>query len=944
MADSIFTLTSTNPFGLNDVGSLASPVFVDIDGDKDLDAFVGNDDGNTLFFKNSGTINSPTFVAPISNPFGLSDVGSLASPAFVDIDGDGDLDAFVGNGGRGYDVYISDGGDTLYFKNIGSSSNPIFAAAITNPFGLSNVKWGANPTFADIDGDGDMDALIGSGYYGGDTTFFRNTGTATNPLFASAPSFGLIGVGYYASPTFVDIDDDKDLDALLGAGSGNIVFQRNTGTISNPVFAAASYNPLDLVDVGSGADPTFVDIDGDGDLDAFVGNGDTPFFRNIGTANNPNFAAPVTNPFGLSNVQGTSPTFVDIDDDGDKDAFVGNNDGNTIFFRNTGTTSNPAFATPETNPYGLSNVGRSGVNPIIFADIDSDGDSDAFVNSSFFENKGTASSPVFAAPIYSPFGLDAIAGSEYNLTLADIDGDGDLDAFVEYHYNGYNVYNGYGFFKNIGTASSPEFAPIRDSFGFNDAGYNAPTFADIDGDGDLDAFGGNWNGNTLFFENTGTINNPLFAAASNPLGFSNVGKHAVPAFADIDSDGDLDAFIGNSAGNTQFFVNNGLLLASKPGNDTLTGTPSNNDTATYASATAAVTVSLNLSTQQNTIGAGLDTITKIENLIGSVFADNLTGNSANNILEGKGGNDTLRGWSGADMMIGGLGNDTYFVENVGDVVTEKLNEGTDTVSSRLTYTLPANVENLILTGTGTINGTGNSQSNIIHGNNAANQLNGGDGNDTLNGGAGDDTLTGWSGADTMIGGLGNDTYFVENVGDVVTEKFNEGTDTVSSRLTYTLPANVENLTLTGTSTVNGTGNGQANVIIGNNVSNQLSGGVGNDTLDGGLGANKLTGGSGNDNFKFTTKGHIDTITDYNVLNDTIQLENAVFTALTATGILAASQFKIGTKALDANDFIIYNKTAGALLYDADGNGAGAAVQIATIGAGLNMTNADIVVI
>ncbi len=108
--------------------------------------------------------------------------------------------------------------------------------------------------------------------------------------------------------------------------------------------------------------------------------------------------------------------------------------------------------------------------------------------------------------------------------------------------------------------------------------------------------------------------------------------------------------------------------------------------------------------------------------------------------------------------------------------------------------------------------------------------------------------------------------------------------------------------------------------------------------------NVLTGGIGKDSFKFTTTGHIDTITDFSVIDDTIILENAVFAALTTTGKLAASQFRIGTNALDADDFIIYNNATGVLLYDGDGNGAGAAVQIATLTGGLSMTNADIVVI
>jgi serralysin len=218
---------------------------------------------------------------------------------------------------------------------------------------------------------------------------------------------------------------------------------------------------------------------------------------------------------------------------------------------------------------------------------------------------------------------------------------------------------------------------------------------------------------------------------------------------------------------------------------------------------------------------------------------------------------------------------------------------------------------------------------------AVNQLNGGLGNDTLNGGAD---------ADTMIGGLGNDNYVVDNVGDAVTENLNEGTDRISSSVTYTLPANVENLTLTGTTAINGSGNGLANILIGNSAANQLNGGGGNDTLDGGTGNNTLTGGAGQDIFRLTTAGHIDAITDFVVVDDTIQLENAVFTALATPGTLAAGQLRIGAQALDANDFIIYNNATGALLYDANGNGAGAAVQIATLSAGLAVTNADFVVI
>lgn len=185
---------------------------------------------------------------------------------------------------------------------------------------------------------------------------------------------------------------------------------------------------------------------------------------------------------------------------------------------------------------------------------------------------------------------------------------------------------------------------------------------------------------------------------------------------------------------------------------------------------------------------------------------------------------------------------------------------------------------------------------------------------------------------------------VDNVGDIVTESVNEGTDKISASITRTLPANVENLTLTGASAINGTGNGLANVLIGNSGANQLNGSGGNDKLNGGTGTNTLTGGAGKDIFQFVTAGHIDTITDFVVADDTIQLENAVYTGLTTLGTLAADQFRIGSKALDANDFIIYNNSTGALIYDADGHGAGVAQQVATLSTGLAMTNADIVVI
>jgi len=141
MTDPNFSAPINNPFNLTDVGYLAKPTFADIDGDGDLDAFVGNSNGNTLFYRNMGTASAPSFAAPpVTNPFGLMNVGLDAAPTLVDIDNDGDLDAFVGN-------YY---GNTLFYRNTGTASAPSFAPPVTNPFGLMNVGLYAAPTLVHL--------------------------------------------------------------------------------------------------------------------------------------------------------------------------------------------------------------------------------------------------------------------------------------------------------------------------------------------------------------------------------------------------------------------------------------------------------------------------------------------------------------------------------------------------------------------------------------------------------------------------------------------------------------------------------------------------------------------------------------------------------------------------------------------------------------------------
>ena len=219
----------------------------------------------------------------------------------------------------------------------------------------------------------------------GNTIFMENTGSASVPIFGAAQTnpFGLVPVGTFHGPALGDMDDDGDLDMLVGVRAGDLVYQENGGSASVPAFEAPQINPFGLTSLGadSYALPALGDIDGDGDLDALVGNlaGDVLFFENNGTAAAPSFGLPETNPFGLQRVAAGSgaPTFDDVDHDGDLDAFSGDLEGNAVFFENIGSASTPLFADQLTNRFGMEDVGS--YSAPCFGDIDGDGDLDALI-------------------------------------------------------------------------------------------------------------------------------------------------------------------------------------------------------------------------------------------------------------------------------------------------------------------------------------------------------------------------------------------------------------------------------------------------------------------------------------------------------------------------------------------------------------------------------------
>jgi subtilisin family serine protease len=266
-----------NPLNILNIENIFYPhlAFVDIDKDGDWDVFIGENEGTIHYYKNGGTATAPDFV-DAANPFHNVDVGLRSTPAFVDIDNDGDKDAFIGESE----------GHIKYYENISGTFRERDASNPLSTVNAEDVKFNNSvPTFIDIDNDQDQDAFIGSN--DGTVKYYENVSTPESLAFEKqndANPFNEVEINLLDSvPTFVDIDKDGDWDVFIGEHLGNIRYYENTGDAQIPSFEerTGTDNPFDGIDVGDNSTLAWVDIDGDGDSDVFIGEKDgIRYFQN----------------------------------------------------------------------------------------------------------------------------------------------------------------------------------------------------------------------------------------------------------------------------------------------------------------------------------------------------------------------------------------------------------------------------------------------------------------------------------------------------------------------------------------------------------------------------------------------------------------------------------------------------------------------------------------
>jgi hypothetical protein len=553
--------------------SRPNPVAVDFDRDGDHDIVMADFYGGTGFYmlRNDGNSSNATFnyAHLYDNPFYAMSLGNGGTPAFSDMDHDGDLDMILG---------LMDG--TLrYYRN-----NSIRAHAFTqqtgvwnsitkegNPFNGIDLGDYAAPVFFDFDKDGDDDLIIGTSYLPNYKSiyYYVNDGEGN---FSASSLQGINPTTDETTPVLLDVDGDDAIDIVTGAADGSISFFKRTGPLAF-TQQGGSTNPFNGINKGIHNSPTVSDLDNDGDKDLIFGventNQDLFYYENKG---NGSFEEKLDfdSPFGgITITRNAAPYLVDLDRDGQKEIVVGGWYGNQklkVVKKVNGQyhediATNPFTALTFPNKFYPS-----------FVDIDGDGDQDLIGGADmttgspieFYKNEnGNYVRQSFASGPFSSITID-----EGKSDFVDIDKDGDFDMFIsDFTSDGYNDSYFIRFYKNTGSASNPvftEFTGVQNPLENVHEEFQIFTrFTDIDHDGDFDAIIGeggdvieNADGNEFsLYENTGSVANPIFKYRGDLIPQGDSPADPAPSVFDIDDDGDLDILIGGLSGDVSYFKN-----------------------------------------------------------------------------------------------------------------------------------------------------------------------------------------------------------------------------------------------------------------------------------------------------------------------------------------------------------------------------------------------------
>lgn len=593
-----------------DVGGRSSPALVDIDYDGDFDLFIGSEEGKIWFFQNEGNNLIPVFKLITSKYEGI-DVGRNSVPLFADV-----------NLKRKYDMIVGTvEGKAWLLYNEGTRKKADFKALPPVKILEFGLETHASPGLFDWDEDGDLDMVVGQ--KNGTLSLFLNEGSVFDPRWEfSETSFQLIDIGGESAPTFVDIDADGILDMVLGSANPTAFLYTMREQEGKRILWNLSTNLFryhKLIVTGNRAAIAAGDIDNDNDLDLIVGEkaGNLNYYENVGTDKEPNWSLRTEELIYITGIENSAPALGDLDNDGDLDLLIGEKQGQIVLVMNEGTREKPSWILKD-QTYFQIDVGSNSVPRLI--DIDGDEDLDLIIGNFggriiLYMNIGTKETPVFA--VESTRYTSAKVSRNAVPAFFDWDQNKATDMVIGNEEGRLNLMISPG--KEAENTESWE-ARDRAFFTFNVYANSHPIFQDFNADGQQDLLLGNFDGDFLLFINKGfegtnleetlVVDNsidqqegslmvedvegpveieieeetdafedgldelvvledqlpvrskidPRFVRVSIPLIINETLSRSTPTLGDLDQDGDLDMLIGSKGGEVYYYENRGNEL------------------------------------------------------------------------------------------------------------------------------------------------------------------------------------------------------------------------------------------------------------------------------------------------------------------------------------------------------------------------------------------------